>query len=324
MNDDKLQKTGSDNIKQEPPVLSAPMKKPDLKSAQLLFLVVFLLLIFAGSLVQAWHFEYGMIITQLFIVLLPALIYWRYFKPIQGSFSRLATLELKYLPTILILAVSFWVINMVFATGLVYSLMEIGYEPFVAIEPPRTLQHYLGYIVVLVIFTGICEEVLFRGTIMPAMENHGLLAAVVYSSLLFALLHVSLLNLVSTFVLGVVMAVIAIKTGSLWGAIIYHMINNFIAATYLYLAGQHEAATEVELQALFSLLPFFILALTGAWIGLRLLHRQSGSARIFKKKERLLPQGWLSWPIVVGIILYLFMVLIELAVGFQWIDIGMI
>jgi membrane protease YdiL (CAAX protease family) len=252
------------------------------------------------------------------------LVYWKRFKPAQSSFSRFASLKIKYLPAILIMAVSFWVINMVFATGLVFGLMEIGYEPIVAIEPPQTLQQYLSYIVVLVIFAGICEEVLFRGTIMPAMEDHGLVAAIVYSSLLFALLHVSLLNLVSTFVLGVVMAVIVIKTGSIWGAIIYHMINNFIAATYLYIAGQYETTAEVELQGLLALLPFFILGLVGAWLGLRLLHRQSGSAILLRNGEQWLPKGWFAWPFVVGVILYLFMVLLELAVGFKWIDISMV
>jgi membrane protease YdiL (CAAX protease family) len=324
MNNDELNKPDGNDNNQLPPVAPNPFKKPDLKSAQLLFLVVFLLLIIFGSMAQAWHFQYGMIITQLFIILLPALVYWKRFKPAQSSFSRFASLKIKYLPAILIMAVSFWVINMVFATGLVFGLMEIGYEPIVAIEPPQTLQQYLSYIVVLVIFAGICEEVLFRGTIMPAMEDHGLVAAIVYSSLLFALLHVSLLNLVSTFVLGVVMAVIVIKTGSIWGAIIYHMINNFIAATYLYIAGQYETTAEVELQGLLALLPFFILGLVGAWLGLRLLHRQSGSAILLRNGEQWLPKGWFAWPFVVGVILYLFMVLLELAVGFKWIDISMV
>jgi len=63
-----------------------------------------------------------------------------------------------------------------------------------------------------------------------------LVPAIIFSSLLFALLHGSLLSLISTFSLGVIMAVIVIKTGSLWGGIIYHMLNNFYAATYLFWA----------------------------------------------------------------------------------------
>ncbi len=297
-------------------------QRPGLKSAQFLFLIVFLLLIFVGSVAQAWHFEYGMIITQVLIVLLPAIWYWRRYKLNQVQFSRLVPLELKYLPPIFIMAASFWVLNMIFAGALVFGLMELGFEPIVVIEPPRSLQQYLGYVLVLSVFAGICEEVLFRGTIMPSMENHGLVQAIVYSSLLFAMLHGSLLNLVSTFSLGVIMAVIVIKTGSLWAGIFYHMLNNFIAATYLYLAGQNEmaAAVEVDPRGYLAVLPLVVLGLAGAWFSLSLLHRQSGAAPLFKNRSGWLPRGWLYWPFIAGVVIYAFLAFFELALGFSWIN----
>ena len=297
-------------------------QRPGLKSAQLLFLVVFLLLIFVGSVAQAWHFEYGMIITQVLIVLLPAIWYWRRYKLNQVQFSRLTPLELKYLPPIFIMAASFWLLNMIFAGALVLGLMELGFEPIVVLEPPKSFQQYLGYVLVLSVFAGICEEVLFRGTIMPSMESHGLLQAVVYSSLLFAMLHGSLLNLVSTFSLGVIMAVIVIKTGSLWAGIAYHMLNNFIAATYLYLAGQNELAATVEVDpsGYLAVLPLVALGLAGAWFSLSLLHRQSGAAPLLKNRSGWLPRGWLYWPFIAGLFIYAFMAFFELAIGFSWIN----
>jgi membrane protease YdiL (CAAX protease family) len=297
-------------------------QKPGLKPAQFLFLAVFLLLIFIGSIAQAWHFEYGMIITQVFIVLLPAVWYWRRYKLNQVQFSRLVPLEKKYLPSIFIMAASFWLLNMIFAGALVLGLMELGFEPIVVIEPPRSFQQYLGYVLVLSVFAGICEEVLFRGTIMPSMESHGLVQAVVYSSLLFAMLHGSLLNLVSTFSLGVIMAVIVIKTGSLWAGIIYHMLNNFIAATYLYLAGQNElaAAVEVDPRGYLVVLPLAALGVAGAWFSLNLLHRQSGAAPLLKNRSGWLPRGWLYWPFIAGLVIYAFMAFFEIAIGFSWIN----
>lgn len=299
-------------------------REPGLRSALKLFLLVFILLLVVGSAAQAWHFEYGMIFTQLFIVLLPALIYWRRFNIKGPEFSRLTTFSVRYLPAVVVLAISFWLINMVFATGLVLSLMEFGFEPIVAIEPPRIFQEYLGYLVVLAIFAGICEEVLFRGTIMPSMEKGGIVPAILFSSLLFAMLHGSLLNLVSTFTLGVVMAVVVIKSGSLWGGIIYHMLNNFIAATYLYIAGQAEtaAATEVSIQELPAFIPLLILGLVGAWFGLKMLHRQYGGKALLAGRIGWLPRGWVYWPFWAGLFLYLVMVFFELAVGFRWIDLA--
>lgn len=299
-----------------------PAKEPDLRSALRLFLFVFIMLLLFGSIAQAWHFEFGMIITQILIVLLPAIWYWRRYNLNQVLFSRLKPIKLKYLPAILILAVAFWLLNMIFATGLVLGLMEFGYEPVVVIEPPQSLQQYLGYVVVLSVFAGICEEVLFRGTIMPSMESKGLVPAIVFSSLLFALLHGSLLSLVSTFTLGVVMAVIVIKTGSLWGGIIYHMFNNFIAATYLYVAGQAEIAAEVEPQNFMAAFPLLIMALGGVWLGLRLLHSQTGAESLLKDRQGWLPRGWLYWPFFVGLVLYFIMAMAELAIGFGWFNLG--
>lgn len=300
------------------------LNKVPLKSVQLLFFISFLLLLSVGSLAQAWHFEYGMIITQLFVILLPAILFWRHFGPLRDKVCRFSPLEAKYLPTIFIMAVSFWLINMVVATSLVYGLMHLGYEPLEALASPQTLPEFLGYVMVLVVFTGICEEVLFRGTIMPALESHGLLPAVIYSALLFALMHVSFLNLTGTFILGLVMAVIAIKTGSLWGAIVFHMLNNLIAVSYLYLASQAEAVAEVDPAGLIALLPLLMVGLAGAWLGLRLLHKQAGSAPLLQKENCRLPRGWLSWHVILVMALFLLLAFFELALGFQWIDLNMI
>ncbi|MDW7730035.1 MAG: type II CAAX endopeptidase family protein [Bacillota bacterium] len=313
---------GLDNQSTVMPAPSASGSVPDLRSALRLFLVVFIMLLLFGSIAQAWHFEYGMIITQVIFVLLPAIWYWRRYNLNQVVFSRLKPLQLRYLPVIVILAGAFWLLNMVFATGLVHALMEFGYEPIVVIEPPQNLREYLGYVVVLSIFAGICEEVLFRGTIMPSMENRGLVPAIVFSSLLFAMLHGSLLNLVSTFTLGLVMAVIVIKTGSLWGGIIYHMINNFIAVTYLFIAGQYETAAEVEPQGFIAALPILLLALAGAWFGLRLLHKQTGAEPLLKNRQGWFPRGWRYWPFFAGLVLFILMATLELAIGYKWIDLG--
>jgi membrane protease YdiL (CAAX protease family) len=275
-----------------------PGGKPDLKSVLRLYLFVFASLLLLGSYLQALHFEYGMIATQVLIILIPALMYWRRFAVDQVTFARLRPLPLKFVPAIVILAAAMWLVNVFIAAGLVGGLMELGFKPLVMIEPPTTWQQYLGYIVVLSVFAGICEEVLFRGTIMPALEQYGLVPAIIFSSLLFALLHGSLLSLLSTFSLGVIMAVIVIKTGSLWGGIIYHMLNNFYAATYLFWAGSMDAApARFGLQTYLALLPFLVVGLIGVVIGLRMLHKNSDHPSLLGSRKAWLPSGWLSWPL---------------------------
>jgi len=297
--------------------------KPGLKSAMRLYVVVFLLLVVLGSLVQGLNFELGMLITQWVLILLPAVwILYRY-RVDKVSFIRLTPFKARFIPVIIALSASFWVLNMVLAAGIVTGLTEIGFEPVVVLEPPQTFQHYLIFLFVVSISAGICEEVLFRGTIMPALEEHGAIPAIVLSSLLFALFHGSFLNLVSTFMLGAVIAVVVIKTGSLWGGILYHMLNNFYAITYLYLAGQQETATEIDPGALYGLLPLLVIAAIAAYFSLRVLHSRTGAESLFKKgRDSWLPRGWFSGLLVVGLVLFLLLAVLELAVGFGWFGIN--
>ncbi len=293
-------------------------KKADLGSAMRLYIAVFILLLSLGSIAQTLHFEIGMIVTQVALILLPALWFLKFYGVDTVEFSRFKILQVKFIPTIIILAGSMWLLNMIVAAGLVTGLMEFGYEPVAILEPPETFREYLILLLVLTVFAGICEEVLFRGTIMPSFEEHGLVPAIVFSSLLFALFHITFLNLFTTFILGIVMAVVVIKTGSLWGGIIYHMVNNFIAATYLYMAGQQETASEVNPQDYWVLLPLGIIALAGSYLSLLLLHKQSGREPLLKNRKSWLPRGWFSGVFVAAVILFLIMALLEFAIGFNW------
>lgn len=295
---------------------------PDLKAVMRLYLFIFILLLLIGSVMQTLHFEIGMMVTQVFLILLPALWFWRRYRIDKIKFGRLYPLQVKFVPTILILAVSMWVLNVVIASGMVTTLIEFGYEPIVVIEPPQTIQQYLMLVLVLSVFAGICEEVLFRGTIMPSMESHGLVPAIVFSSMLFALFHVSFLNLISTFMLGIVMAVVVIKTGSLWGGILYHMLNNFIAATYLYIAGRYETASEIDPQYYWFVLPLFLLALAGSYFGFSLLQRQSNREPLLRNRTAWLPRGWFSLLFVLALIIFLLMAFLEMAIGFNWFNLN--
>ena len=70
------------------------------------------------------------------------------------------------------------------------------------------------------------EEVFFRGFLFNRWHRkYGAGKAMIFSSLLFALLHT---DLVGAFIFGLVMCLICLKTKSLVGAIITHAANNLI------------------------------------------------------------------------------------------------
>jgi len=289
------------------------------------YLLVFLLLLTLGSVLQGLNFEVGMLITQWILIFLPALFFLKHYKLDVVSFARLQSLPAKFLPTILLLAASFWLLNMVLSVGLVEMLGRWGYRPIELLPPPEDFGHYLIYLFLIAISAGICEEFFFRGTIMPAMEERGRVAALVYSSLLFAIFHISFLRLGPTFILGLVMGIIVIKTGSLWGGIIYHGVNNFIAVTYMYLAtfiDTNQTAEEIPAEAgaamFWMMLPVLLLSLLGVYLGLVILHRQSDGPPLLPNRGNWLPRGWFNWILVISLVLFLLMAWLELAMGFNW------
>ena len=80
---------------------------------------------------------------------------------------------------------------------------------------------------VLAVLPGLCEELLVRGAILRGLAPRlGAAGAVVASSAFFALLHLSPARALPSALLGAVLAVIALRSGSLWPAVLAHILNN--------------------------------------------------------------------------------------------------
>ena len=77
---------------------------------------------------------------------------------------------------------------------------------------------------------GVCEELVFRGAFLGLLRRTGSTrSAVLVSSAFFALIHLSIFRFLPTFLLGVSMAGLVVRTRSLLPAMLYHMTYNGIA-----------------------------------------------------------------------------------------------
>lgn len=294
------------------------LPEPDIKSVSKLVLATLILVLVIGSLAQAMHFEIGMLITQWLLILPPSLWFWKRYSINKEQFARIRPLAKKYVPAISLLVVCAWLLNMFLAVGLVSFLMKFGYQPLEILPPPDDLRHYLTYLFVIAISAGVCEEVLFRGTVMPSLERYGALPALVFSSLLFALFHLTFLNLLSAFILGLLIGIVVIKTGSILAGIYYHFLNNAIAVTYLYLVADLEPANTVELGDLHpALLVIMVPAFLGLIYALKKISLHSGSPPIFTRGQRWLPRGWLNVFTVLAMIIFLLAAFLEMFLGFN-------
>jgi membrane protease YdiL (CAAX protease family) len=103
---------------------------------------------------------------------------------------------------------------------------------------------------VLVIFTGVLEEVLFRGLIQQAVIAAYGKFGITFSALLFAVLHVgysSLADVVFVFVVALLFGLITQQTGSLLGVSIAHGLTNIgLLLVFPHLVGELDILQLIE------------------------------------------------------------------------------
>jgi membrane protease YdiL (CAAX protease family) len=89
----------------------------------------------------------------------------------------------------------------------------------------------LGAVIVMIAMVPpICEEILFRGVLARGLATRlpGVVAIVV-SALVFSAYHLSTLQAIPTFTLGLVLALLAIRADSVIPGIVAHALNNGVA-----------------------------------------------------------------------------------------------
>ncbi|MFO8061180.1 MAG: CPBP family intramembrane glutamic endopeptidase [Bacillota bacterium] len=281
-----------------------------------LTLVVFILLVVAGSAAQAWDFDLGMLFNQWVFILGPALWYLRRHRFGQRGLVRARILQPRYIPPVLVLSVCTWLLNAFLAYVLMAQLMRLGFEPVEAIPPPVTFGDFARYLLIIAVSAGVCEELLFRGAVMPAAESDGALPALMFSSLLFVLFHGSLTGFLNTAFAGLTMGVVVIKTGSILGGMLQHTVNNALAVSYLYALTRYEMEAALPEVAAGVYVLVFLLACGGFIWALRGLNRLSPVGSLLQNRERWLPAGWFNWATAVLLTISAAIMAFELLVGF--------
>ncbi len=86
--------------------------------------------------------------------------------------------------------------------------------------------------ILLVGFAPLCEEAFFRGAILRGLRTSwGTLAGIVASSLLFGVFHVLPPRIVATFLIGLWLGALAVRSGGLAAPVLAHALNNSLVLT---------------------------------------------------------------------------------------------
>jgi hypothetical protein len=90
-----------------------------------------------------------------------------------------------------------------------------------------------------IVVAPVVEELFFRGFVFAGLrERYGWRRAALLSAGLFAVIHLQPLAVIPIFVLGTVFAYLYHRSGSIWPAVIMHVLTNGVGLGAAYLASQ--------------------------------------------------------------------------------------
>ena len=129
--------------------------------------------------------------------------------------------------------------------------------------------HYVLLVIIMAVMPAIVEELLFRGLILHSFMPFGKIVAIFASSLLFSLFHLNPTQTVYQFFLGMVMAIVYLRTKNMWYPILLHFVNNFAIITFAYITqGMNDGYVIWNWQLVLSM---WVLVIVGTLIVLNLV-----------------------------------------------------
>lgn len=141
---------------------------------------------------------------------------------------------------------------------------EVLLEPLLSwIKMPERYQEFIeiarsykfSSFVSLVIFAPLFEELFCRGVILRGLLHHTTpRKAILWSSLIFAVIHLNLYQAVPAFISGLILGWVYWKSHSIWSAIFLHAFNNLLA--YLIMALFPTLPLNYQLYHYIPLLPY--------------------------------------------------------------------
>lgn len=208
----------------------------------MLFLLVSLQVLAIGAqalnngLVQVWGISQGMqlfwtslfpcILVDLFTILLGLVLFASrsralgFCAPQPGNSGRILT------GIFMSVGASF---AAMIAVGIAMLFLEMIGHPLVMpdlVMPRDSVAGALLYVLYLCLLGPFLEEVLFRGIILHALKPYGRVAAIVVSTLLFAVFHSNPVQIPVALFVGVLLAFLTLETKSIWPAVGAHVFNN--------------------------------------------------------------------------------------------------
>ena len=238
-------------------------------------LIVEILSLVSGGNINAWfRTEFGAdmfsaILSQFFGVLMIPLILLTIAKK-----DLLATARLKKnINAVQVLLLVLGSVFLFMPSQMFNSLIVTGLEQVmgpasdVQMSDATNISQLLFELVIVAGLPAICEELFFRGMVMRAFERIGAVAAVVLSSVVFAIMHGNFQQFGYAFLLGLFLGTVTMLSDSLLAGSVIHFTMNAISVILsyppIYTEYERIATEQAEFVSMFS---FFLCPLAVAGI----------------------------------------------------------
>ena len=249
------------------------MRLKSYTAAPLLCAMLYLLSIAADSILSGLDLNTGKYLlaaglTQAAVCFMPLLLYRLLGGRLSVRRRRLAPPTAVSLPCLGLLAL------ILFLGSMLLSMLteRLGIAaPAEAVRLPDGA-YGTGALLVLTLTPAVCEEILFRGVVMPMFEPCGTAPAIIGTSLLFTFAHMQIEHFFEYFFSSVVLCFAVYVSRSLFSSILLHFLYN---AASILLAGYVSGVAE-HLES-FALL--FLVMLFAVWI--LTLFALSSAQRVF-------------------------------------------
>jgi len=201
------------------------------KNIAILFITVFLLVYFLGTIVQRQDAIIGIWLTQLVLIALPAIVFLKLFNLPLAEYLKIKPFTGRHMMGALCLE------GGTFLTVLAFMVLQNKFLPV-----PHSLEEHFsdfftrtGYplwvnIVTFGVSAGLCEEILFRGTVTSVLSRSlKRWQVILVVGFLFGIMHFSIYRILPTAVIGIVYTYIVVKTNSIFPTMILHALHNMTA-----------------------------------------------------------------------------------------------
>lgn len=165
-------------------------------------------------------------------------------QPVKKTFSDFkykAISPLAILYSVLI-GVFCYLLNIAISSFFGGLIGLFGYEQGAGVSTSTTDTSIYGFILqvlLVAVLPAICEETTHRGMLIHGYSMLGIKRAVIFSSLMFGLMHLNINQFFYATILGFLIALAALMSKSIFPAIIIHFMNNFIS-TYISFASANK------------------------------------------------------------------------------------